>query len=193
MNAQPDFGALKRQWQSAAPPLPDIAALRERVSADTKAHWRALFFVMALTVLILAGSLAYALRSPNEGAWLSFGFSTLFATLVWSVALWMSRGTWRPRDDTIAAALDLSIRRCHSMILAAPVGIALYVLGLVGSLAWKDRLFGVDWSTLLGTPAMIVAGWIGAPLYAAGMLWNARRQRARLKVLIELKRQLFEG
>lgn len=193
MNAQSDFGALKRQWQSGAPPLPDIAALRDRVSADTRAHRRALLLVTVMTVVILAGSLVFALRSPDPAAWLSFGFSTLFATLVWSVALWMSRGTWRPRDDTIAAALDVSIRRCRSMILAAPVGIALYVLGLVGSLAWKDRLFGVDWSTVLGTPAMIAAGWIGAPLYAAGMLWNARRQRARLKVLQELRRQLTES
>jgi hypothetical protein len=193
MNAQPDLGALKQQWQSAAPPLPDIAALRERVSADTKAHWRALFLVMSLTVLILVASLGYAISSADPAAWLSFGFSTLFATLVWSVALWMSRGTWRPRDDTIAGALELSIRRCRSMILAAPVGIALYLVGLVGSLAWKDRLFGVDWSTMLDTPAMIVAGWIGAPLYAAGMLWNAHRQRARLKVLLELQRQLSDG
>lgn len=193
MNAQPDFGSLKRQWQSAAPPLPDVAALRERVSADTRAHWRALLLVMVMTMVILATSLGFALRSGQPAAWLSFGFSTLFATLVWSVALWMSRGTWRPRDDTISAALDVSIRRCRSMVLAAPVGIALYVLGLVGSLAWKDRLFGVDWPSVLGTPAMILAGWIGAPLYAAGMVWNARRQQSRLKVLLELKRQLAEN
>lgn len=193
MNARPDFGALKRQWQSAAPPLPDVVALRDRVSADTRAHWRALALVGVMTVLILSASLIFAVRSTDPAAWLSFGFSTLFATLVWSVALWLSRGTWRPRDDTISAALDLSIRRCRSMILAAPVGIALYVVGLVGSLAWKDRLVGVDWSSVLGTPAMIAAGWIGAPLYAAGMIWNARRQRARLKVLQELKRQLSES
>jgi hypothetical protein len=193
MNAQPDFGALKRQWQSTAPPLPDMAALRERVSADTRAHLRALLVVTVLTVFILGTSLIYAIRSGEPAAWLSFGFSTIFASLVWSVALWMSRGTWRPQDDTIAGCLDLSIRRCRSMILAAPVGIALYVVGLAGSLAWKDRLFGVDWPGVLGTPAMIIAGWIGAPLYAAGMLWNARRQRARLKVLLDLKRQLTEG
>jgi hypothetical protein len=193
MNAQPDFGSLKRQWQSAAPPLPDIAALRGRVEADTRAHWRALLMVLALTALILAGSLTFALRSGEPGAWLSFGFSMIFASLVWSVALFMSRGTWRPRDDTIAACLELSIRRCRSMVLAAPVGIALYVVGLAGSLLWKDRLFGVDWPGVLGTPAMILAGWIGAPLYAAGMIWNARRQRARLKMLLELKRQLVES
>lgn len=193
MNAQPDFGALKRQWQSAAPPLPDVAALRDRVASDTRANWRALLLVMVMTVAILAGSLIFALRSQQPAAWLSFGFSTLFATLVWSVALWMSRGTWRPRDDTIVACLEVSIRRCRSMILAAPVGVALYVVGLVGSLAWRDRLFGLDWAGALGTPAMIVAGWIGAPLYAAGMIWNARRQKARLKVLMDLRRELVEG
>jgi hypothetical protein len=193
MNAQTDFGALKRQWQSAAQPLPDIAALRDRVTADTRAHWRALVLVTALTVVILGSSLAFAVRSGQPAAWLSFGFSTIFASLVWSVALWMSRGTWRPQDDTIAGCLDLSIRRCRSMVLAAPVGIALYVVGLIGSLAWKDRMFGVDWPSVLGTPAMIIAGWIGAPLYAAAMLWNAQRQRARLRVLLELKRQLAEG
>ncbi len=193
MKPQSDFGALKQQWQASAQPLPDIAALRERVTADTRSHWRALGLVMVMTVAILGSPLAVAVRSCQPPAWLSFGFSVLFATLVWSVALWLSRGTWRPRDDTISAALDLSIRRCRSMIRAAPVGIALYVVGLVGSLAWKDRLFGVDWPGVLGTPSMIIAGWIGAPLYAAGMFWNARRQRSRLKVLVELKRQLAES
>lgn len=193
MNPQTDFGALKQQWQSGSQPLPDIAALRERVAADTRSHWWALGLVIVMTVAILAISLGFAVGSGEPPAWVSFGFSVLFATLAWSVALWLSRGTWRPRDDTISAALELSIRRCRSMILAAPMGIALYVVGLVGSLAWKDRMFGVDWPGVLGTPSMIVAGWVGAPLYAAGMLWNARRQRARLKVLVELKRQLAES
>ena len=193
MNPQTDFGALKQQWQSGSQPLPDIAALRERVAADTRSHWWALGLVIVMTVAILAISLGFAVRSGEPPAWVSFGFSVLFATLAWSVALWLSRGTWRPRDDTISAALELSIRRCRSMILAAPMDIALYVVGLVGSLAWKDRMFGVDWPGVLGTPSMIVAGWVGAPLYAAGMLWNARRQRARLKVLVELKRQLAES
>jgi hypothetical protein len=193
MNAQSDFGSLKRQWQSSGPPLPDVAAMRAQVLADTRAHRRALWLVGGLTAVILGSALLYAARSNDPAAWLSFGFSLLFATLVWSVALWMSRGTWQPRDDSLAEALEVSIRRCRSMMLAAPVGIALYVLGLAGSLAWKDRLYGIDWPGVLGTPGMIIAGWVGAPLYAAGMLWNARRQRARLNVLLELKRQLAEG
>ncbi len=78
-------------------------------------------------------------------------------------------------------------------MLAAPVGILLYVAGLVGSLAWKQRLLDVDLRQLLEAPAMIVSGWIGAPLYALGMLWNAQRHRKRLAALLDLKRQLSES
>ena len=40
---------------------------------------------------------------------------------------------------------------------------------------------------------MIIAGWIGAPLYSAGVLWNAGRHRKRLALLLDLKQQLLGG
>lgn len=193
MNAESGFGSLKRQWQSSAPPLPEVSAMRARVIAETRAHRRALWLVGAVTLLMLGAALRRAMRSVDPSAWLTFGVATLLAALVWTVALWMSRGTWQARDDTLAAALEVSIRRCRSMMLAAPVGIALYVLGLVGVLAWKQRMQGIDWSAALASQEMMLAGWIGVPAYAAVMLWNARRQRARLKVLRALRRQLEEG
>ena len=104
----------------------------------------------------------------------------------------LSRGTWRPRDESTSAHLDLSIRRCRAVLLAAPVGIVLYLLGLGGALLWRHRLFGGEWSELLSSGAVIIAGWIGAPLYAGGMLWYANRQKRRLGVLEALKRQLGE-
>jgi hypothetical protein len=193
MNALHDLTSLKRQWQAQSPPVPEVNALRERLAADTRAHWRTLGLVGLGTALVLAATLLYALRSGHPAAWFGFGFTALFALLVWVVAMWLSRGTWSPRDESIAAHLDLSIRRCRSVIIAAPVGILLYAAGLVGSLAWKQRLLGVEWTVLLETPAMIVAGWIGAPLYTFGMLWNAHRQRQRLQLLQQLRRQLSEG
>jgi len=51
----------------------------------------------------------------------------------------------------------------------------------------------VEWQQLLETPAMIIAGWIGAPLYAIGMLVNAQLQRRRLHFLERLRQQLGEG
>ncbi len=56
------------------------------------------------------------------------------------------------------------------MIVAAPVGVLLYIAGLTGSLLSKQRLLGLEWSQLLEAPSMIVAGWIGAPLYS---IWHA--------------------
>jgi hypothetical protein len=40
---------------------------------------------------------------------------------------------------------------------------------------------------------MILAGWIGAPAYAIGMIINARVQRGRLAFLEKLRRELGEG
>jgi hypothetical protein len=79
------------------------------------------------------------------------------------------------------------------VILAAPLGILLYLAGLAGSLLWKQRLLGVEWSQLLEAPSMLIAGWIGAPLYSLAMLWNVHRHRQRLRVLLDLKRQLGES
>jgi hypothetical protein len=109
------------------------------------------------------------------------------------VALVLSRGTWRPRDESIAAYIDLSIHRCRSVIVAAPIGILFYVAGLIGSLAWRQRLLGVEWQQLLQAPEMIIAGWIGAPAYAIGMIFNARTHRRRLSFLEKLRRELGEG
>lgn len=193
MNPLHDLETLKQQWRAQVPPPPDITALRERLAADTRAHWRMLALVTLGTLAVLGTVLVHALRGGHPSGWFSFGFTAIFTALVWLVALWLSRGTWRPRDESLAAHLEVSIRRCRAVIAAAPVGIVLYAAGLAGSLYWKQRLLGVEWQTLLAGPSMILAGWIGGPLYACGMLWNARRHRQQLTVLRDLQRQLGES
>lgn len=193
MNAMQEMTVLKKQWQAESPPLPDTAVVRERLAADTRAQWRVLGIVTASSLLLLAGTLWRALLSGAPEAWMVFYFSAIFSTLVWCTALWLSRGTWQPRDESLAAHLEVSIRRCRSVIIAAPIGVLLYAAGLIGSLLWKQRLYGIDWRLMLDTPAMIIAGWIGAPLYGGLMFWNAHRQRQRMRTLQDLARQLREG
>jgi hypothetical protein len=185
-----DLDYMKQRWQAQATAGPDIAALRERVAADNRNHHRTVAFVAVATVAVVLVSFTLAWRSGRSDAWFSFGFTVSFAALVWVIALWLSRGTWEPRDGSTAAYLEVSIQRCRSVILAAPVGVLLYLAGLAGSVAWKQRLLGLDWDQLLTMPSMVVAGWIGAPLYSLGMLWNAQRHRKRLALLLELRRQL---
>lgn len=193
MNAMQELTVLKKQWQAGSPPLPDTAAVSERLAADTRAHWRVLGVVTTFTLLVLGLALWRAAQSGTPEAWMVFYFAAIFSTVVWSTALWLSRGTWRPRDESLAAHLEVSIRRCQSVIIAAPVGMVLYAAGLAGSLVWKQRLYGVDWRLMLDTPAMIMAGWIGAPLYGGLMFWNAHRQRRRMRTLQDLARQLRDG
>jgi hypothetical protein len=192
VNAIPELGDLRQQWQQQSPPSADVAALRQRVTADSRAHRRTLVIVAVGTLLLLGFALLRAARSDEPNTWVSLVFFTCFAGLVWLVALLLSRGTWRPRDESIAAYIDLSIHRCRSVIFAAPIGIVLYVAGLVGSLAWRQRLLGVEWQHLLQAPEMIIAGWIGAPAYAIGMMVNARAHRRRLAFLEKLRRELGE-
>ena len=193
MNAMPELKDLRQQWQEQPVPDADAAALRRRVAADTRAHTRTLVALSIGTLLIIGATVLHALRSGQPGAWFAVFYTAAFALLVWLIAMWLSRGTWRPRDESLAACLDVSIRRCRSVILAAPIGVVLYVAGLIGSLAWRQKLLGVEWQQLLETPAMIIAGWIGAPLYAIGMLVNAQLQRRRLIFLERLRQQLGEG
>jgi len=193
VNAIPELGDLRQQWQQQSPPAAAVTALRQRVAADSRTHRRTLVIVAIGTLLVLGFTLLRAARSDEPNTWVSVVFVTCFAVLVWLVALVLSRGTWRPRDESIAAYIDLSIHRCRSVIVAAPIGIVLYVAGLVGSLAWRQRLLGVEWQHLLQAPEMIIAGWIGAPAYAIGMIVNARAHRRRLAFLEKLRRELGES
>jgi amino acid permease len=192
MNAIPELDSLRQRWQGQASPVTDVTALRERVGAESRAHLRTLVIVAVATLAVLGFTLLRALSSDEPNTWVSVVFVTCFAVLVWLVAMALSRGTWRPRDESTAAYVDLSIHRCRSVIIAAPVGIFLYVAGLVGSLFWRQRLLGVEWQHLLQAPEMILAGWIGAPAYTIGMLINARRQRRKLAFLEKLRSELSE-
>jgi len=190
MNALQNLDEMKQRWQAQATAGPDLTALRDRVAADNRNHRRTLVFVAIATLAVLLITFGYAWQSARTAAWFSFAFTAAFAALVWLVAMWLSRGTWQPRDGSTAAYLEVSIQRCRSVILAAPVGVVLYLAGLAGSLAWKQRLLGLEWDQLLAAPSVIIAGWIGAPLYSLGMLWNAQRHRKRLALLLDLRRQL---
>ena len=193
MTPNHELESLRQQWRTQASPAIDVATLRQWVAEDSRTNRRTLVIVTLGTLLMLGYTLVRALRSDEPNTWVSVVFVTCFAVLVWLVALALSRGTWRPRDESTAAYLDLSIHRCRSVIVAAPIGIVFYVAGLVGSLVWRQRMLGVEWQQLLQAPEMIIAGWIGAPAYAIGMIINAQVQRRRLAILEKLRRELGEA
>ncbi|MGC4028952.1 MAG: hypothetical protein QM696_08780 [Steroidobacteraceae bacterium] len=193
MNSHPDLGELRRQWHSQrAEPL-DVGSLHNRVQTESRAQSRALLIAALVTATVLGVVFARALLARTPGAWFGALWTLLFMAVMWPVSLWLARGTRRPRDESTLAHIEVSIRRSRAALITAPVGIVLYLIGLASTLLMRRHLFGGAWSELLSSTPMIITGWIGVPLYAGSLLWYARGQRQRLKVLEALRRQLGEG
>jgi hypothetical protein len=193
MNTNPEMDQLRRQWRNQPGAPLDLASLHDQMKAESRAYGRSLLVAGLITALVLCVQLARALWHGTPATWFGVVWTALFSAVMWPVSLWLSRGTRHPRDESTAAYLDVSIRRCRAVLVGVPVGIVMYILGLASTLLVRHRLFGGDWSDALFSTPMIIAGWIGVPLYSAGMLWIASRQRRQLQVFEALKRELGEG
>jgi hypothetical protein len=189
-----DLIAWRRQWHEMreevpAPDLPGRAARELR---------RSLLGLIppALITLIVGGGLAW--RAANTGSPADVASAVgawSFIGIAWAGSLWLGRGTWRPRNESTAAFVDLSIARCTGWIRALPFALALYVaelvfvLGFVGTLRNPARTVA---ELLVSGPALVL-GWIGLPGLVAAALWWRRTLSARRDRLYSLRQQLTEG
>lgn len=190
MNTDLELDSWRLQWQRQ--PVRGVAELKEAVLRDTRRAKFGLLAPVAVTVLIGGWALLQAWRFPVQGAIsLAIGVWTCIA-FAWVGSLWLARGTWRPRAETTAEFLALAIRRCESALRAVPFGIALYALELAVMALWALRTAPDTPSAVLTSPPIILLGWLGLPIFIAGAVWYARRKRAELERLLELRRQLGE-
>jgi hypothetical protein len=194
MSIDGELESWRRQWQGGAAPAADadaIERLRRSVARDN--FWSKWGLIFPILVVVWSGATTVlpALRS-GQALGVLLGVETLVLIVVlWAVALWLARGTWRPLADTTAAFIDVSIRRRIAYIRGAIVGACLYVaqfafLVIVLGLESPGGIVGA-----LSSPQAKMLGWIGVPVVLAGLYWFARRQRADLERLRELKRQLL--
>jgi hypothetical protein len=193
MSVDGEMESWRRQWQRGAGRSVDadtIERLRRSVVRET--FWSKWGLVFPILVTLLSGATVVmpALRSGRPLGMLLGGETLVFAVVVWGVALWLGRGTWRPFGDTTAAFIDVSIRRRVAYIRGAIAGACLYLaqfafLVVVLSLESPMGIVGA----LSSAPAKSI-GWIGMPVVFAGLYWFARRQQGDLERLRELKRQL---
>lgn len=193
MSVDGEMEGWRRQWQGGATPTvaaDAIERLRRSVARETFwSKWGLVFPILA-TVWSGATVVMPALRSGRPLGVL-LGVETLvFIVVVWSVALWLGRGTWRPLAHTTAAFIDVSIRRREAYIRGAIAGACLYVVqfAFLVILLGLESPMGIE-GALSSPPAKII-GWVGMPVVFAGLYWFGRRQRADLTRLRELRRQL---
>lgn len=192
MSVDGEMEGWRRQWQGGAKPVVDadaIERLRRGVVRETFWSKWGLIFPIFATLWSGATIVMPALRSGRALVVLLGVESVVFIVVVWVVAFWLGRGTWRPLADTTAAFIDISIRRREAYIRGAIAGACLYV----AQFALLVLVFGLSpagfGAVLVSAPVMGL-GWIGIPVVFAGLYWFGRRQWSDLERLRELKRQL---
>jgi hypothetical protein len=191
MNVDTELQSWQRSWRAQPLPIASAAELTRMVQRGTRTAVYTTLAAAVFTLLVLAP----LLRRAAQGA-VDLRFLTgilVFVALVWGAALWLARGTWRPRDESTAAFIEVSIRRARAAQLGVPVALVLYAAELLYVLMSMHRLEGIGWRELLLSPQFIAIGWIGGPLYLAGQLWYARRERRRLSRLREIQAELAAG
>ncbi|MET0291500.1 MAG: hypothetical protein ABW136_03985 [Steroidobacteraceae bacterium] len=188
MNVDAELRAWQRDWREQSLPTTSADELARLVHRGTRNALYGTLGAAAFTLLAVVPLMQRALRGEIEPRFL-IGILT-FVALVWGSALWLSRGTWQPRDESTNAFLDISIRRCRAGLLSVPIAIVLYLSELLYVVMSAHRADTLAWSELLMSRGFIIAGWIGGPLYIGGQLWYARVQRRRLTRLRELQVEL---
>jgi hypothetical protein len=183
----------RRQWQDGAKPAADADAIeRLRRSVQRETSWSKWGLVFPILATLWSGATIVlpALRSGRPLGVLLGVESLVFIVVVWVVAVWLGRGTWRPLADTTAAFIDVSIRRREAYFRGAIAGACLYVAQFAFLVLLMGLQSPIGIVGALSSPPAKIIGWIGMPVVFAGLYWFGRRQRADLERLRELKRQL---
>lgn len=193
MNSNTELAEWRRQWQAAGGARNDTdtaEALKRRVTRDSRLLTIGLVAPILVTIGIGGAVIARALTSGSPADALLAAEVWSFILVTWVGSLWLARGTWRPLAETTAAFVDLSIRRCRSNLRAASFGAWLYVCQLLFVVLWKLFSSAMELTVLLASWPVILLGWVGVPVFFALRAWFMHTQRAELRRLLELERQL---
>lgn len=183
-----ELRAWQREWREQALPSTTVEDLARSVQRGNRHALYGTIAAALFTIVAVVPLIRRAVAGTIDTQFLTGILA--FVVLVWLTALWLARGTWRPRDESAAAFLEVSIRRCRAAMLGVPVAFVLYAAELIYVLISMQRIEAVDLGTLLRSPQFVAVGWIGGPVYLAGQLWYGHRQRQRLQRLRLLQAQL---
>ncbi len=185
-----ELRAWQREWREQAISTTTVEELARSVRRGNRHAIYGTLAAALFTIVAVAPSSAAPSPAPSTPS--SSPASSPSSCWCGSPPCWLARGTWRPRDESTSAFLEVSIKRCRAAMFGVPVAFVLYAAELIYVLISMQRIEAVDLGTLLRSPQFVAVGWIGGPVYLAGQLWYGYRQRQRLQRLRGLQAQLAE-
>ncbi|HEU4669791.1 MAG TPA: hypothetical protein VFR91_03755 [Dyella sp.] len=184
MSARDEWSDWAAQWRDQ--PVVDVARLRRRIRLK---RWRMLAMVVFETVTAIGALVQTGWLFAHPGLalrWKLFAAGgTALVVVMWSITLWLRRGTWRAAGARVTDLLQLDALRAKAGIRLAQaqlwgfaallVGVTVLAWPLLQPSAWMHdaalrRLLLVQ----IGANAPIVLGGV------AFCFWYIRRQRRRL-------------
>lgn len=193
MSSDVELDIWRRQWQAES-----VEVQGDHLAADLKKHverqsrWLkfGLIVPVLVTLVVGGGLILRALRTaqPVDVALAAEGWLFIFVT--WAGSLWIARGTWRPLGETTAAFVELSVRRRRANLKAVPFAMSLYVVQLVIVALLSARYSEEGLGALMTAWPVVILGGIGLPALLVAGFFYARRQRAAIEHLLDLRSQL---
>jgi hypothetical protein len=191
MNANGELDSWRVLWQAEVD-APSAADLRDRIARETRRKKILLIAPISVTLAIGGWVISRAMASARSEDVVLALETWLFIGIIWIGSLWIERGTWRPLADTTRGFVDLSIRRCQSIITGLRFATILYLAQLAFILSWQLRDPSIAPEAILMSRPMILIGWAGVPGFLAFAVWFSRKKRQELVTLVDLQRQLAE-
>ncbi len=158
MNTNAEIDTWRRLWQTQSDALAP-ADLRDRIAREIRRQKVALIAPVLVTLVIGGVVVARAIASPQLDNVVMAVEAWLYIAAIWAGSLWISRGTRRPLADTTLAFIELSIRRCRSILSGLRFGAFMYIAQLLVMLLLRHRYSGLSWDAILGS--WPVSCWAG--------------------------------
>jgi hypothetical protein len=183
MKLDAELDQWREQWQSSSE-APVLLGLRKRVARQSLYMRIMLMADILVTAVIGGATVVLAIRDPRPATAILAAATWLFIAVAWIFGLSNRKDAWSPSASTMAAFLDLSIRRCRGNLRAITFGAILYIVEMAFCLSWVHHESNSLSSTLIIVIALITI------ILAALLIIYRKKKRADLTYLLTLQRDL---
>ncbi len=174
----------QQQWQQADD---DLGMIHARARRDDRRHRLLAVFEYTVAVVLLVGSVAFALWQDHPDIWIWAGAIWLLGLPALIFTIWNRRGLWGRAGLSARDHLQLSLLRCRRALRALRIGYGVLVASAATVLLFAVGIVGSDPGL---NRSMLVWLAVAVVLHLSVMLVAHRRLWQRQQILLALAREV---